>query len=467
VKAKFIGAIIVALIATVGLVGCMGPSGSTGSIDITFHSVGAKGFAPPAVQTDLVDYIISGSGPNGATFTSDPVLKDAGIVTVSDLLPGDWTILVVGRNAAGEAIGEGAAGPVTVQIGLTAHVGTVDVIEYVRVPGTGEGGIYDLTVNWEPAIVLDPVFVGTLQGFTGGPISQTFPTLPHNPTSCTTAVVTNDLDAGFYTNVVRLYDQPGDVSTRVLSSGFATVVRIAARRTTTGTVDLHAVQGQGGIDILINPVFYDPLPITGSPVFATGPTDLALVYGGQHNYFTVTAMEAASFVWYLRGGEITDGVTFTSTSSTIDLNTSSMIPDETYRLDVIAFNANGTKAASGTYNVVLQTYTPDQLDSEGTVTASTFLGPSLTWSVQFVNPTTLEIVAGGQAPYVDGAPTRSFSIPNVPVGTWAVRVQAGPPYSMAHGFYLGGGDDAATSTLVTFPNAVPGPVIINMAGSFE
>jgi hypothetical protein len=338
----------VLLLLGVLLPGCAGIGGEmTGEIALTFSPVSAKTIDAPIVLV-CASYSVSGTGPSGKTF--GPVILGA-TGSVTKLIPGPWTITAVGFNGAdgtGDAIGSGT-GTVTVVIGQPKPC-AIEVVEYAINPTNGNHGTFTLNIEWEPRIVMNPVMTATVAGAGGGG-DMVFPALGVDPDICVTSSSIGDLHAGWYSVVARLYDRPTTEALQVLSSGFAEVFRIAAGRTTTGDVLMHAVQGEGSVDVNITPNFATPLALTPSRPWGAGNT--ATVYDGQANPFEVTADKGALFTWYLRGQQI-DVSDPDVLSDSIDLDASTWVIGESYRLDCLAFSTDGKSAGSGSWTVVKQ-----------------------------------------------------------------------------------------------------------------
>jgi hypothetical protein len=337
--------LVVLLLAVAALASC-GMKEQGGKIAIRFGNEAAKSILPPISMT-VTEYVVTGDGPGSTAFGP---LTVSGDTTVDNVVPGDWTLSVVGRNATGDAIGAGT-GLVTVTIGQTA-IANITVVEY-----TGDGS-YALDLSWEPDIVTDPIFTGELKDSLAVVTPQVFAT---DPGTCTSTSTTTGLHAGWYANVVRLWDAPTGIDgSEVLSTGFAEAVRIAANQQTAADVFLHAVQGYGEIDIRFSLDFADPLILTGTPAFGA-----RTVYAEFLNAFHVDAPEAATYVWYLRGQQIAVG-------DTLNFDASALFLGETYRLDVIGFSVDGRHAGSGTYTLTRAAAT---LVSSIALDAETVLNP--------------------------------------------------------------------------------------------
>ena len=91
----------------------------------------------PDIDMEHAGYDFAGTGPGGATFSlidSQPPLM------ASNLEPGDWTITVNAKNAAGIVIGMG-------EQTITLYAGQTQTLNIMVTPLDGYGAL-DLVVNW-------------------------------------------------------------------------------------------------------------------------------------------------------------------------------------------------------------------------------------------------------------------------------------------------------------------------------
>jgi len=301
-------------------VSCMPPLGLHGNLglgELTIRVADdlARTLEPP-VGTAIECYDVFGAGPNGAfvykSFTGSAV-------TLENLVSGDWSIEVDGRNAAGTVVTHGAA-----DVGIEA--GDESVIDIVTAAVAGTGAL-ELSVSWDPASVDAPSIRSRLSAPQGTPLDLAF-TLGA-PGS---AVYSNGaLEQGYYTLVIELLDNG------VLVMGAVDVVRIVREQTTAGTIDFTDVNtGTGSIVVGITPHMSDPIPVTMSGQQAElGP--------GQP--MTVTAsvpaeLGAATCVWYLNGVSVGTGAAITLNDAV------SVLGPGPYRLDVTAFVLEGSRGGS-------------------------------------------------------------------------------------------------------------------------
>lgn len=346
------------------LAGCglAAPVSETGSIFLSLNDSYARALLPP-IDLDIDHYIVSGAGPEGAT--TGPV-NLAGSAEINDMVPGLWTITVVGRNAGGTPIGEGSDSIVVV-VGLTTPL-SITVYEFDVVPGSVR-----ISAAWEPSTVVDPVWAGTLKDSSGTPTVMSFIT---DEPSCTTESTTDPAAVGWHTMIVQLYDAPNGLDgSETLSSGRAEAVRVASGFETYASLWFHAVAGQGTIDLIIDADMHDEIPLTGTPAFSDTstlglpPNDEATwvnVYVDDIVNFDVSAPEAVTNVYYLQGEVVAiDPV------SGYDLDAGPLTVGQYYLLDCIAFSIDGRRASSGSWIVRKNDTAPSQFIASGTYFPST------------------------------------------------------------------------------------------------
>ena len=146
---------------------------------------------------------------------------------------------------------------------------------------------------------------------------------------------TSGILSGYYTLVIKLLDNGQ------LVMGAVDVVRIASGATTSGTFAFTGVNtGTGSITVSISPQMNDPITVT---------------LGGQVSELaagipmTVTAslppgLDNVTLVWYLNGVARATGSSYT-------VNTAGQpLAAGTYRLDVTAFTAGGSRGGSATHS---------------------------------------------------------------------------------------------------------------------
>lgn len=312
----------IALVLTVTflivLFSCGAPEG-TGSLLLSVQNDIRSRSLLPSKSMDTDHYILTGTGPQTIPAT---VVGD--LTIVSDLLPGEYTLLLVAENAANDPIGEGSC-VVTVVIGTDTQA-SFTVEEYTTVPGSHSG-----VMDWTPDCITDPVITFDRKDF-AGTVTPITPAV--DPVACTATVSESDVPVGFYTLVCQVRD-----STE-LSGGFAEVLRVINDFETTWTVSLGVNEMTGGLSFLIDNQIANPLTITTDP--APGSVDVLV---DTTQTFSVTDAEVPGFIatWYVNG-EI----------QAIDQASYDYVANdhlEHSRLDCVVFSADGLRAGSVSWSV--------------------------------------------------------------------------------------------------------------------
>jgi hypothetical protein len=361
---------ILVLLAAAVVWACFPPGGGegpepgdaeTGSIRLAIADSMARSIAPPPEVTDIFDYAITGVGPGGATIPDEPVILGGSGEAVYGLVPGAWTITVVGRNQAGEPRGVGG-GTADVQAGQTATV-AVTVTEYME-----PNGAFYFEADWEAGVVDAPWIKSTLSDFTSFGIEENW------PVSGTSTNYTHDgLHPGWWTWQVRLYNDPDGENGQppVLMGGRAEAVRIVADYLTEADVWIHAVDSYGQIELILETDTYETMELTGSPAFSNistlmppDPLDTQdkstwiTVAPGETMEFMVAGPVPISAAFYLQGEQVQVG------NTTYTLDTSGLIVGEHYVLDVVGFTTDHSQAGSSSWIVEIVedvTATPEPL----------------------------------------------------------------------------------------------------------
>lgn len=303
----------------------------TGTLALSFPMAQSRTLLPDIDMTP-VRYDITGTGPDGATFS---VTSDQTTVEIPGLDFGDWSVFVDAVNADEIIIGHGS-GTCTVHVGETTPV-TITVI-----PLDGYGSV-DLTVNWNAGDTEYPTIEAQLLPPSGSPIVLPFIITGGNTGTC----IMHNIPTGYYTLTVKLMDGNQAIITPILTMGAVEIVRIVKDETTFGTFDFTRINQPGGtIQVNIALLMADPIDVTLS-----GQEDEIEV--GES--MTVTAsvppdIENASYVWYINGATKGMGQSYTVSGLTIGV----------YRLDVTVFSPDGTRAGSASceFSVVEPTPVP-------------------------------------------------------------------------------------------------------------
>ncbi len=293
-------------------------------VQISDPPAGARTLVP-AIDMTIATWVVSGTGPNGATFS---VSATGTTVTVTSLPVGAWTVNADGRNAAGTFIAHGSST-------ITVAAGSTKTMSIAAAPIVGYGAL-TLSLSWPAAAVVTPVVSATLTPPSGAQVPLAFSA----PAAGASTYSGSNLLNGYYTLVIQLLDNT------TLVAGAVDVVRIVTGQTTAGTFTFSSVnQAKGSLSVSITPVLTDPIAVTlaGAPTLA-----------GTGQPFTVTESVPASTgnttcVWYVNG-------TATATGSSVTLNAASApLAVGTYRLDAVVFTADGLRAGSASAPVSVVT----------------------------------------------------------------------------------------------------------------
>lgn len=273
----------------------------------------------PSISMDIVEWEITGSGPDQRTYGPQTFALDASI-TIPDLYKGSWDITVEGLNASGDVIGRGSKSLV-----ITAAQTTSDSITVVPLSGNGT---LDLDVTWPTSLFDNDVFEVILTD-KDGVANVLSPTLNY---TAGTGSYSGTWAAGYYDLNVQLLDGTTAVW------GTYESVRIVEGQATEGTLilteEMLNISNNGALNLDIVDDMQNPFLVSLSGVSG----ELTAGTSMQVSSSVEPASETYSYVWFLNGV---------------------MIPDET--LSTITF---GDTLAIGHYNLALRV-------SDGTVISST------------------------------------------------------------------------------------------------
>jgi hypothetical protein len=266
----------------------------------------------PDIDMNITGYVVSGSGPDGASFQVETTGTS---VTVEKLTFGDWDVTVEVRNGDEIIIGSG-------QGSATVHTGQSAAVNITVTPLEGYGTL-NLAVTWPAGDTEDPSIEASLIPAAGAVQALAFDTEPGSATYHNENVPT-----GYYTLVVKLLDNG------LVTMGAVEVVRIVKGGVSSAIIDFPEINKPGGdITVNITPEMADPLTVSISGQVAELP---------QGESMTVTANVAEDvgnvvYVWYVNGDAVGTGQTITL-GNDLDMGV--------YRLDVTAFTADGLRAGS-------------------------------------------------------------------------------------------------------------------------
>lgn len=310
------------LVVSVILASCSMPGigfeGDEGSMTIVINGGPMRTLLPP-IDMNPVTYDISGTGPDGKTFSQS---TSGASLIISKLVFGTWNVAVAAKNAGGVVIGRGTGTAVV----ITGQQTTL-AITVAPLPGSGT---LDLDVTWTAPDVQTPSIQAQLLPASGSAIPLAFTLGTGSASALKTGIA-----AGYFTLTLKLLDNG------ILVIGAVEVVRIVAGQTTAGLFDFTRLnKGTGGIAVSITPATGNPIPVTltgQSTTLATGTS------------MTVTAAVATgvgnvTFVVYVNGEPIATG-----SNASPSFTVGSTLPAGFYRLDVTAFIADGRRAGAATH----------------------------------------------------------------------------------------------------------------------
>ncbi len=373
-------------------------SGSTEVLRVLVEDQLARTLVP-AIDMTAASYVITGRGPASENFVRTTT---GGTVEIDSLVTGVWSVTVEALNGAGTVIGSG-----TVQVTLKS--GTPATANVQVKPLTGYGTM-QLTINWPAAAVGTPSVTGQLIPAAGASKNLTF-TLGTGTATCTTA----NIPTGYHTLSLQVLDGGA------LVAGAIEIVRIVKDQTTSGVFTFDQVNPVTvNMQVSITPTLDNPLVVSlsgnlSTVVEGTGFTARASVAGFTGNLV---------YAWYLNS-------VFGTTNASYAVPTN--LGPGSYRMDVTAFAADGTRAGSKSASF--------------TVTAApASVSVTLAWDVS-----TDATVTGYKLHYgtVDGVYDRTIDVGNVTTYT-VTGLQTGLTYYFAATAYNAAGQESTYSNKVTF-----------------
>jgi hypothetical protein len=310
-----------------------------GSLTITVANNIARTLVPGISMTAL-SYTVVGVGPagSGATFNK-PITNNQ--ITVTSLVPGNWTITVNAWNAAngtGTNIGVGTA-----SVTIAAGQSSAAVITVAPLPGNGT---LSLSTSWSGFSVSS--ICAQLKNTVSG--NKTNLTFTVNSSNNTATMPVASTAAGYYTLTLQLLNGSSQVV-----MGTVDAVRIVTGQQTTGSYAFNATTGQ--VTVVMTPTPNNPIVlggITGIPTTTITPsTDFTA------GVVATDSTANATYTWYLNGVllDSDNQSTPTTTSSAYHIGALALSPGY-YRLDVIAVTADGTRAGSQTTSFLVSPVPP-------------------------------------------------------------------------------------------------------------
>jgi len=276
---------------------------------------------------DVSKYTITGTGPNGKTFTKS---SDSDSVTIEGLTIGDWTVTAKGLNNANTEI---VSGSLTFRLTATPTPQTIVLDTLI---GTGS---FRFSIDWSLCDVANP----EVEAYLTGPDmkSKEVPlAVTVNPTT-KTAVMSESLASGSYLLRVLLFDGNTQVS------GLVEAVRISNGTSTEGSHAFHF--NELGPNTLMYIKDATGVPIKGSLSVADAPNEFV----SETEYSCVFAFGSPETVnsdgltieWYYDGKFVQ--------SSSLDNTGSSLAFTPTvglHRIDAVVYNKKLGSTGSASYS---------------------------------------------------------------------------------------------------------------------
>jgi hypothetical protein len=261
-------------------------------------------------------YAVSGNGPNGEGFS---VTADVNPIEIPFLDFGEWTVNVSAKNAEHAVIATGFAT-------TFLHVGERQVLDITIRPIDGHGTL-DLSVYWTASDIETPSIEAQLIPQQGTAVDLQFTMLENG-----TATFTDNMVAtGYHTLLIQL------CNSGIAVMGAVDVVRIIDGQTTSGVFEFYEVNNPGGeFSITITPEMNDPLD-----VILIGQVDVVGV-GETIQIEALVQNETGevNIFWYLNGQSAGTGTLYTEAN----------LQAGVYRLDAVAFSADGSRSGSATHS---------------------------------------------------------------------------------------------------------------------
>ena len=281
---------------------------------------------------DVTRYTVSGTGPNGKTFTKS---SDSSSVEIEGLTIGEWTVTAKGLNREGTELVSG-----TKSFRLTSTA-TPQTIVLDTLIGTGS---FSFSLDWSLCDVANPA----MEVYLTGPDmrSDEVPLDFTLNTQTKTATITETLSAGSYKVRVLLKDGSQ------LVAGLVEAVRISNGTSTSGSHTFHF--NELGPTTLM--YFSDA---TGTPIRGTlsaSGNPESFLDGLQYTYlFSFTepdnvSTEGLSLDWYYDGNLVKSETSLTRSGSSL----SQVVGNGVHRIDAVVYNKllGSTGSAAYTFTVV-------------------------------------------------------------------------------------------------------------------
>ena len=311
---------------------------------------------------DVTRYTVSGTGPNGKTFTRS---TDNSSVEIEGLTIGEWTVTAKGLNREGTELVSGAS---TFRLTSTATPQTIVLDTLI---GTGS---FSFSLDWSLCDVSNPAMEVYLTGPDMG--ADEVPLEVTLNTQAKTAAISETLAAGSYKVRVLLKDGSQ------LVAGLVEAVRISNGTSTSGTHTFHF--NELGPTTLMYFTDATGTPIRGS-LSASGNPE-SFLDGLQYTYLfsfndpDSVSTEGLSLDWYYDGSLVKSETSLTRSGSSL----SQIVGNGVHRIDAVVYNKllGSTGSAAYTFTVVpngevgeMALVNVDAGNAVGNVDSSTIISP--------------------------------------------------------------------------------------------
>ncbi len=280
---------------------------------------------------DVSKYSVSGTGPNGKTFSID---SDSSSLTIEGLTIGDWTVTARGKNTSGTEL---VTGSLTFKLTDKATPQTIVLDTLV---GTGA---FRYTVDWHYCDVAKPV----VEAYLLGPdmSGSEYPLDITQDDDSKTATVSESLSSGSYRLKILLYDDETQVA------GLVEAVRISNGTTTEGShTFLFNELGPNTITYISDATgtpIKGTLAVDGAPSSMVAETEYSCTFSFSEP--DKVQAEGLTIEWYYDGNYMT----------TADLTTSggtySFTPKAgVHRVDAVVYNKKLGSTGSATCSFTVE-----------------------------------------------------------------------------------------------------------------
>ena len=312
-------AVLITAILVVVLASCSENPGTTTMklILSTYSESTGKTLLPSdSSLLDVSKYSVSGTGPNGKTFSID---SDTNSVTIEGLTIGEWNVTAKGINASGTEL---VTGSLSFKLTDTATPRTIVLDTLV---GTGS---FRFTVDWNLCSVGTPVVEAYLLGPDMSGTEYKLEEITVDKSACT-ATVSESLAAGSYRLKMLLFDG----STQI--AGLVEAVRISNGTTTEGTHIFHV--NEYGPNTLTYIADATGTPIKGSLAIEGSPDSMvaetAYTCAFTFSEPSKVSTEGLTIEWYYDGNFMSSNELDTTGSSLTFTPRSGV-----HRIDAVVYN---------------------------------------------------------------------------------------------------------------------------------